>query len=63
MYGAGPLVEHGGGLDLQISKTPWFSIRIITTWSKYVPAGALAGDTSTVVDGLMLGEEAPCEFA
>ena len=50
MYGAGPLVEHGGGLDLQISKTPWFSIRIMITWSKYVPAEAVAGDTSTVVD-------------
>ena len=49
MNGAGPLVEHGGGLDLQISKTPWFSIRIMTTWSKYLPVAGVAGDTISVV--------------
>src|SRR5207247_8606444 len=40
IYGAGPLAEQGGGLLRQMSYTPSFSIKIITTWSKYEPAGA-----------------------
>jgi hypothetical protein len=37
MYGAGPLVEQGGGLWLQIFWIPSFSITMMMTWSKMVP--------------------------